>query len=105
MFLDSVSQRTCAKSRMKATLHKKRNDGMAECELEASVAKKAKFSRNMKLCDFHLHVIVQTIEDQLLGDSRVKFRTQGALRLREYMTLHSRKRRMLKVDNFCRIDV
>src|SRR5437762_14356985 len=70
MFFDSVSQRTCAKSRMKAALHKERNDGMAECELEAFVAKKGQFTCNMQTCDLHLHIIVQAIEDQLFSYSR-----------------------------------
>ncbi len=63
MLFNRVSQRTCAKSRMKAALHKERNDGMAECELEAFVAKKRQFPRDMQTCDLHLHIIVQAIED------------------------------------------
>ncbi len=54
---------------MKTALHQKRNDGMTKREVETLVPEEREFASDVQTCDFHLHIVVQAIEDQLLRDA------------------------------------
>ena len=96
MFLNCITQWPCSQARMKAALHNKRNNLRTSNQVKAFVAQERKLPRDVKPRDLHLHVVTQTVEDQLLRNACVELGTQCSLRLRKNVTLHRRERGMLQ---------
>src|SRR6202035_571169 len=105
MFLNCITQWPRSQARMKAALHNKRNDLRTSDQVKAFVAQERELPRDMKPRDFHLHVVAEAVENQLLRDACVECRTQRALRLCEDVALHCRERGVLQRQDFGCSDV
>src|SRR5581483_799391 len=58
---------------MKAVLLNESYNRVGDRQVDTFVAQESKFVRDVQPRDLHLHVIVQAIEDELLGNARVEF--------------------------------
>ncbi len=69
VFLDRVAQRARTQARMKTALHNECDELLARGEVKAFIAQERKLASDVKSRDLHLHIVAQTVEDQLLRDA------------------------------------
>src|ERR1700686_359582 len=96
MLLDCITQRPRSQARMKAALHNKRDNVRTSDQMKTFIPQERQFARDVETRDLHLHVVTQTVEDQLLRDACVKLGTQCSLRLCQDVALHCRERGVLQ---------
>ncbi len=69
-FFHRIAHRTCAETRVLATLHEERQHGFIHAQRVTRCAQKFQFCIEQEPRDFELHVVAEALENQLFIDAR-----------------------------------